>query len=667
MRLAHFDHVSLIFPGRTLFDDVTWSIFRGDRYGLVGPNGAGKTTMLRLLVGDNEPTIGTINRARDLTAGYLPQEGITHKGKTLFEETWSGLPDLPALQREIEHVHQQLTARTGDEDLIERAGALEHRWQDLEGYHAEAKVARVLAGLGFKENDFPRRVEEFSGGWQMRIALAKLLLHDPDLLLLDEPTNHLDLPALVWLEDFLKKFEGALVIVSHDRYFLDRVIKHTAELERGVFTIYPGNYSEYERRRDERQEQLVATAERQAEERKRVEAFIERFRYKATKARQVQSRIKALEKMQTTEVRTSSKKVRFHFPPAPPSGRIVLELHRVHKSYGATEVFRDVNLVLHRGEKVALVGVNGAGKSTLCRLIAGVDSPSLGDLKLGHKVEIDYFAQEADFHLNPDLTVLEQMEAQGGGETPERLRGLLGAFLFSGDDVFKPTSVLSGGEKSRLALAKMLLHPSNFVILDEPTNHLDMASQDVLLSALKSYDGTLLVVSHDRHFLDRLVDRVLEIDGGVLRDWPGNLSEYLARKDLLGDGDEQGKKIAATERIPVAATADASRPKSREQKRAEAEVRNRFSRHLQDAQTRASKLQIQIEQLENRKTNLEAQLAGEELYREPEKSKKLLAEYETIRRDLPGLVGEWEQAAQLAFEIERERDAEVRKLTDETA
>ena len=666
MRLVYFDHVSLILPGRTLFDDVSWSIFRGDRYGLVGPNGAGKTTMLRILVGETEPTIGSINRTRGLTVGYLPQEGITHKGKTLFAETWGGLPDLPALQREIESVHAQLAIKPTDEDLIERAGALEHRWQDLEGYHAEAKVARVLAGLGFKESDFTRLVEEFSGGWQMRIALAKLLLYDPDLLLLDEPTNHLDLPALIWLEDFLKKYEGALVIVSHDRYFLDRVIRHTAELERGAFTVYPGNYSEYERRRDERQEQLEASAERQAEERKRVEAFIERFRYKASKARQVQSRIKALEKMESVDVRTSSKRVRFHFPAAPSSGRIMLELHRVKKQYDSKEVFHDVNLVLHRGEKVALVGVNGAGKSTLCRLIVGVDVPTAGEVKVGHKVEIDYFAQEADFHLDAGKNVLEQMETEGRGETPERLRGLLGAFLFSGDDVFKPVSVLSGGEKSRLALAKMLLHPSNFIILDEPTNHLDMASQDVLLSALKTYDGTLLIVSHDRHFLDRLVDRVLEIENGVLRDWPGNLSEYLERKNLLPELNGASKPIAS-ERIPVATALDASRPKSKEQKRLEADVRNRYSKQLQEAQAKAIKLQNQIEQLEGRKSNLEAQLAGEELYREPEKSKKLLAEYDSIRRNLPQLISEWEEAAQRAEAIEREREIEVKRLTGEAA
>ena len=666
MRLVHFDNVSLILPGRTLFEDVTWSIFRGDRYGLVGPNGAGKTTILRLLVGENEPTIGSIQRARHLTVGYLPQEGITHKGKTLFQETWTGLPDLPALEQEIQAVHERLSENPHDEDLIEQAGALEHRWQDLEGYHAEAKVARVLAGLGFKDSDFTRFVEEFSGGWQMRIALAKLLLYDPDLLLLDEPTNHLDLPALIWLEDFLKKFEGALVIVSHDRWFLDRVIRHTAELERGTFTIYPGNYTEYETRRDERWAQADALAERQAEERKRVEAFIERFRYKATKARQVQSRIKALEKMETVDVRTSSKKVRFHFPPAPPSGRIVLELKRLHKNYDGLEVFHDVDLVLHRGEKVALVGVNGAGKSTLCRLIVGVDQPSTGEVRVGHKVEIDYFAQEADFHLDARFNVLEQMEAEGHSTTPERLRGLLGAFLFSGDDVFKPVSVLSGGEKARLALAKMLLHPSNFIILDEPTNHLDMASQDVLLNALKSYDGTLLVVSHDRHFLDRLVDRVLELDGGLLHDWPGNLSEYLARKNLLNEVSGSQNKNDIDERIPVSVL-DASRPKTREQKRAEAEVRNRFSKQLQDAQARANKLQAQIEQMEGRKANLEKQLASEELYREPEQSKKLLAEYETIRRELPALLNEWEQAAQVAERIEHERDAEVRKLSGETA
>jgi ATP-binding cassette subfamily F protein 3 len=630
----------------------------------VGSNGAGKTTILRLLVGEAEPSEGAIQRARGLTVGYLPQEGITHKGSTLFRETWNGLPDLPALQHEITEVHEQLTRSPHDPDLIERYGALEHRWQDLEGYHAEAKVARVLSGLGFKESDFERHVEEFSGGWQMRVALAKLLLYDPDLLLLDEPTNHLDLPALIWLEDFLKKFEGALVVVSHDRFFLDRVIRGIGELDRGTFTLYPGNYSEYETRRDERLEQLEATAWRQADERERMEKFVNRFRYKASKARQVQSRIKQLEKMETVEVRTSGKRVRFHFPPAPPSGRVVLELKRVEKQYGEKQVFQDVNLVLHRGEKVALVGVNGAGKSTLCRLIVHVEPPTQGEVRWGHNVQIDYFAQEADFHLDSSRNVLEQMEAEASGASPERLRGLLGAFLFSGDDVFKPVTVLSGGEKSRLALAKMLLHPSNVIILDEPTNHLDIASQDVLLNALKSYDGTLLVVSHDRHFLDRLVDRVLEIEDGVLRDWPGNLSEYLERKNLVPNRNADGRETGVVDERVSVKVKDVSAPKSRDRKRVEAEVRNRFSSQLRKAQEELEIRQKQIDQAEARNAELEKLLAKEELYREPEKSRKLLTEYETIRRHLPEWVDAWEAAAQSVENLEREREEEVKKLND---
>lgn len=666
MRLVHFDQAAVILPGRVLFENVVWSIFRGDRYGLVGPNGAGKTTMLRLLVGEAEPTSGTIQRSRGLTVGYLPQEGITHKGSTLFHETWNGLPDLPRLQREIADLHEQLNRNPDDADVIERLGALEHRWQDLEGYHAEAKVARVLSGLGFKQTDFERRVEEFSGGWQMRIALAKLLLFDPDLLLLDEPTNHLDLPALIWLEDYLKRFEGAIIVVSHDRYFLDRVIRSIGDLDRGAFTLYPGNYTEYEQRRDERRQQLEGAAERQAEERERMEKFIDRFRYKASKARQVQSRIKQLEKTESIELRSTSKRVRFHFPPAPPSGRVVLELKRVEKGYGDKIVFHDVNNVLHRGEKVALVGVNGAGKSTLCRLIVHVEPPTAGEVRWGHNVQIDYFAQEADFHLDSSRNVLEQMEVEAAAATPERLRGLLGAFLFSGDDVFKPVSVLSGGEKARLALAKMLLHPSNFIILDEPTNHLDLASQDVLLNALKSYDGTLLVVSHDRHFLDRLVDRVLEIEDGVLRDWPGNLTEYLERKSLIDGSSTNGGKTAALERVPVKIK-DVSAPKSKEQKRVEAEVRNRFSLQLRQAQNERDARQKQVESAEVRKLEIEKLLANEDLYREPEQSRKLLAEYESVRRHLPEWIDAWEQSAQLVENLERERDEEVKKIKDDVA
>ncbi len=662
MRLVQFDNVDLLFPGRVLFKGVTWSIFRGDRVGLIGPNGAGKTTVLKLLNQDEEPTSGTIHRTRDLTIGYLPQHGILHKGKTLFQEAWNGLPDLPHIELEIKDLRDRIENSPEDGDLIEMLGVLEHRWQDLEGYHAEAKVARVLSGLGFKQSDFERKTEEFSGGWQMRIALAKLLLFDPDLLMMDEPTNHLDLPALIWLEEFMSKFDGALLLVSHDRYFLDRVITKTAELELASLTLYPGNYSQYLAMREARREQAEGSAERIAEERKRIEAFVEKFRYKASKARQVQSRVKMLEKMEDVEIKRTSKKVRFHFPSAPPSGRITLELSGLGRSYGELDVFRNVDLVLARGEKVALVGANGAGKSTMCRLITGNDTPTTGKVALGHNVQVDYFAQEADFHLRPGATVLSEMEAEAKSATPETLRSLLGAFLFTGDDVFKPVSVLSGGEKARLALAKMLLHPSNFLILDEPTNHLDMNSQEVLLHALNAYDGTLFVVSHDRYFLDRLVNRVLELEGGRLRDWPGNLSEFLERKsqNTLSTGE-----VADNSRIPVSEK-PLSAPKSKEQRRAEAEVRNKFSRQLKDARELTVSLQETIDRNEKRKRELESKLADVTTYQDADKSKKFMQEYDKVRQELAAAYDAWTVAAAELESLERQKEDEVRAGTDRT-
>jgi ATP-binding cassette, subfamily F, member 3 len=658
MRLLHLNNIYVVFPGRTLVSGVVWSIFRGERYGLVGANGAGKTTLLRLITLDSEPSEGTIDRARDVTIGYLPQEGVAQKSRPLFEEAWSGLPDLPQLEREIEYLRHSV-AQSSDPDLLERLGALQHRWEDLEGYHAEAKVASVLCGLGFREHDFARPASEFSGGWQMRIALAKLLLFDPDLLLLDEPTNHLDLPALMWLESYLRQFRGSIIIVSHDRDFLDRSVERIAELDRGKLTLFSGNYSDYEKQRELRSEQRDAETTRVEAERKRLETFVERFRYKASKARQVQSRVKMLEKLEPVESEPhSARRVYFRFPPALPSGRIAVELKDLGKRYDNIDVFHDLNLILTRGEKVALVGVNGAGKSTLCRLLVGVENPTGGSIVHGHNIKVDYFAQEADFHLDPQLTVLEQLESEAGAAPQAGLRNLLGAFLFSGEDVFKRVSVLSGGEKSRLALAKMLLHPSNFIILDEPTNHLDMASQDVLLEALRAYDGTLIVVSHDRYFLDKLVHRVLELENGVLHDWPGNLSDYIARKEL---GVVQSSADIARGRVPVESVRE-SGFKTREQKRAEAEIRKRLSQVIRTARDEMENLQSQIDTVEKRKTEIERLLAEEESYKNIEQYRQFLSEYEKLRKELPHLVEAWEAAALRLQELEQNRDAELQRL-----
>ncbi|MBU0508860.1 ABC-F family ATP-binding cassette domain-containing protein [bacterium] len=659
MRLLHLHEVALVLPGKILLKPLSWSIFRRQRFGLIGPNGAGKTTLLRIMLGVTEPTDGRVERTRDLAAGYLPQEGVTHSGRTLFAEAWNGLPDLPRLESELSELHGRLDRTPDDVDLIERLGVVQHRWEDLEGYRAEAKVARVLKGLGFRDTDHGRRVEEFSGGWQMRIALAKLLLQDPDLLLLDEPTNHLDLPALLWLEGYLTRYDGALIVVSHDRRFLNSVTDGIAEIDHGELILYEGNYSAYEKARALREEQLEAEAARIADERKRIERFVERFRYKATKASQVQSRIKTLEKLGQVRLSSSARQVRFRFPPAPPSGRIVLEFIGLHHHYGSIPVFSELDLVLARGQKVALVGVNGAGKSTLCRLITGIEQPTGGSVKLGHNVEVNYFAQEADFHLDPRRTVLEEMESESHGPTQNELRKLLGAFLFSGDDVLKKVSVLSGGEKARLALAKMLLRPANLLILDEPTNHLDMTSQDVLLSALKEYDGTLIVVSHDRYFLDRLVERIMELEGGRLQDYPGSLSEYLERKGLAGDALQsgEGRLHEATEQ-PV----PDGRYQKRERKRLEADVRNRHSEGIRQARKELEKIQRNIDRHESRKLEIEPVLADESLYRDPERCRSLMAEYDRIRKELPSLIELWEQAALRLEELEVRREKELREL-----
>ena len=602
--------------------------------------------------------LGSIIRSRGLTIGYLPQTSITHYGRSLFEEAWDGIPDLPEMEREIESIRSELEGNPDDSELLERMGILQHRWQDLEGYRAEARVAAILHGLNFKESDYQRQVEEFSGGWQMRIALARLLLQDPDLLLLDEPTNHLDLQTLLWLENYLSKFGGTQIIVSHDRSFLNRAVSQVVELDRSEMTIFPGNYADYEKAIEDREALLEKQQEKTEAQRKHLEKFVERFRYKQSKAKQAQSRVKMLERLESVEVKSAAKKIRLRFPAAPPCGQIVLELENAAKHYGDLEVFNGANLVLKRGERVAVVGVNGAGKSTFCRLVAANEKPTSGQVKLGHNVVVDYFAQEADAYLNPENTVLEEMEAASRELTQTQLRGLLGAFLFTGDDVFKKVSVLSGGEKSRLALARMLLHPSNLLILDEPTNHLDMASQDVLLDALRDYDGTLIIVSHDRYFLDRLVDRVIEFENGELHDWPGTLSRYIEKKGLLSNQQTNDR-----ERVPLQENSSkaAQQKKSKDQKRFEAEIRNRFSKLIRTEQEKLDSAQDTIDQLETRKSAIEAMLSDENFYNDLEKSREIIVEYKRIQAELPDLIESWETTALRLEAIKTERDETLRQ------
>jgi ATP-binding cassette subfamily F protein 3 len=530
--VIHVEGLHKRYGERVLFEDVSWHVKKQDRIGLAGPNGAGKTTLLRMLAGMEEPDGGSIRMASDTTIGYLPQDGLVHAGRTVYDEVVLAFQELLALKEEQHRIEDQLSQATHDDGgdhewLLERYAEVIDRFKHLGGYEIDARVADVLKGLGFTLADQQRKTEEFSGGWQMRIALAKLLLARPNLLLLDEPTNHLDLPARNWLEEYMQDYPGSVVLVSHDRYFLDATVKRITQVELRTLTDYHGNYSHYVVEHVARMERLRESHRRQSEEIEKTTAFINKFRYKATKARQVQSRIKMLDKVERIEIPPERKKIRFKFPDAPKPGRVVLELKGIKKAFGEHVVLRHVDVTVERGDRIALVGPNGAGKSTLMRLLAAVDRPDDGVRLAGHQVMIDYFAQDQAAVLNPTRTVYEEMTSASPTTMVPMIRHILGGFLFSGDDVYKRVGVLSGGERNRLALARMLLTPSNVLLLDEPTNHLDLDSKEVLLDALSDYGGTLIFVSHDRYFVDKLAGKVIDVGGGEALLYPGGYEDFL--------------------------------------------------------------------------------------------------------------------------------------------
>src|SRR6516164_11150043 len=523
------------FGPKLLFEDLDWLITSHDRVGLVGANGTGKSTLLKVLGGLESLDYGSITSAKNTTFGYLPQDGLQLSGRTVFDECMSVFDHLRALETEME----ELAHKMGELDhtsaeysqVADRYELVSGQFHVHDGYALDAQVGAVLNGLGFLKEDWTRYTEEFSGGWQMRIALAKLLLSKPNLLLLDEPTNHLDLETRNWLEDYLLQYPYAYVLISHDRYFLDVTVDRIAEIWNKSVHFYSGNYEKYLHQKQERRDSLVAAYKNQRERIEQLEVFINRFRYQATKAKQVQSRIKELEKIERIEIPPEEKTMHFSFPQPKPSGRIVAEFKGVAKSYGPKEVFRDVSFLIEKGDRIALVGVNGAGKSTLIKLLAGTELPTGGEFKLGHQVESDYFAQDQYKELDVDERIIDDIGrvAPRSGET--ELRSLLGCFLFQADDVFKRIGVLSGGERGRYALLRLLLHPSNFLLLDEPTNHLDMRAKDVLLEALAKYTGTVVLVSHDRYFIDKLATRIFEIGDGRVEIYPGNYEDYLWRKE----------------------------------------------------------------------------------------------------------------------------------------
>ena len=542
---------------KLLFENADWLITPESRIGLVGANGTGKSTVMKILAGSESLDYGTISRAKGISTGYLPQDGLTMTGRTVFAECVSVFAELHAIEQEMESLTRSMSEldHEGPEysNVADRYQKLEHEFVARDGYTLEAQVGQVLAGLGFHRDDWTRQTEEFSGGWQMRIALAKLLLQKPNLLLLDEPTNHLDLEARNWLEEYLTTYPYAYVIISHDRYFLDITVKRIVEIWNKQMHFYAGNYDQYLAGKAARKEQLVSAYKTQHDRIDQLEVFINRFRYTATKAKQVQSRIKELEKMERIEIPEEEKTVHFSFPQPKPSGRIVAEFADVAKSYGERgisehKVFEKVSYMIERGERIALVGVNGAGKSTLIKLLAGQEPLTAGEYKLGHNVEPDYFAQDQYKELDPEARILDDLGELSSASTQTQLRSLLGCFLFSGDDVFKRIGVLSGGERNRYALLKMLLHPANFLLLDEPTNHLDLRAKDVLLEALMKYTGTVVFVSHDRYFIDKLATRVFEIGDGKVEIYPGNYEDYLWRK--------QGRGATQTESIRKSLTAE---------------------------------------------------------------------------------------------------------------
>jgi ATP-binding cassette subfamily F protein 3 len=631
------------FGPRELFGGIDWMITPRDRVGLVGANGTGKTTLLKMLAGMEQPDAGEVTRPKGLMAGYLPQDGLSLKGRTVFAECMTVFENLKSMEREMEELAHRLSEVDPESEEYEfaadRYARLDAQFRNRDGYALEAKVGAVLAGLGFPKEDWGRFTEEFSGGWQMRIALGKLLLEQPDLLLLDEPTNHLDLEARNWLEEYLGNYPGAFVLISHDRYFLDVTVKKIVELWNKGLHVYAGNYEKYLKQKDERRATLIAAHKNQTDRVEQLEAFISRFRYQATKAKQVQSRIKELEKIERIEIPNEEKTIHFTFPQPKASGRIVAEFKGVTKAYGTKLVLDGVTFAIERGERVALVGVNGAGKSTLIKLLAADEPLTRGEYVLGHNATPDYFAQDQYKALDPEAKLLDDLSSVSNGKTVTELRSLLGCFLFSEDDVFKPIGVLSGGERNRYALARMLLNPSNFLLLDEPTNHLDLRAKDVLLESLQEFSGTVVFVSHDRYFIDRLATKVFEIAGGEVRVYPGNYEDYLWTKQREAEGAAADEAVAAEAEAAAELAAAAELPKA-------AKRLNPIK--LKQMEERLAELEKESARLEGEIAELEGALQNFVNAAETARQMGLLEEK---RRRLAAALEEWEG---LSVEIEGE-------------
>ena len=650
------------FGHKLLFENTDWLITPRDRVGLVGANGTGKSTLMKILAGLDSLDYGALTVAKGTTVGYLPQDGLSLSGRTVFDECMVVFSDLRAMELELEallHKFAELDHASPEyAGVADRYHSLEHEFRTRDGYSIEAEVGRVLMGLGFSKEDWGRQTDEFSGGWQMRLALAKLLMQKPNLLLLDEPTNHLDLEARNWLEEYLHNYPHSFVLISHDRYFLDVTVNKIAEIWNKRFWFYTGNYDKFLLQKTQRNEQLQAAYRNQRDRIEQLEVFINRFRYQATKAKQVQSRIKELEKIERIEIPPEEKTIHFSFPQPKPSGRIVAEFEGVAKSYpaksvlnngtspaaGEKEVFRGVNFLIERGDRIALVGVNGAGKSTLIKLLAGTELPTLGEFRLGHNVQADYFAQDQYKELDQDARILDDLGAASPGSTQTELRSLLGCFLFSEDDVFKKIGVLSGGERGRYALLRLLLHPANFLLLDEPTNHLDLRAKDVLLDALMEYTGTVVFVSHDRYFIDKLATRVFEIGDGKVEVYPGNYEDYLWRKQ--GGSAKQNEAIrqqlAATEPPRPQSPSNGNEAPASAESEPAAKLKRMNPIKRKKMEDRIHELEGEISQAEDRIAKYETQLQN---YISAEESQRQSQELDQQKTTHAALLKEWEDLA----------------------
>jgi ATP-binding cassette subfamily F protein 3 len=699
------------FGPQVLFQDLSWHIRPGERIGLVGPNGAGKTTLVRILAGREEADSGKVQKARTIRVGYLPQEIMEFDQGTILESALEGQGEVASLEREMHALADRMAAQPqGSEadELTTRYGQVQDRFAALGGYDLETRARTILTGLGFDPENLDRPLDELSGGWQMRVALARLLLADPDLLLLDEPTNHLDLESLDWLEEFLQARDGAFVVISHDRYFLNRMVGRIADLGNGRLTLYNGNYDHFIQDRERRFAAVEAAARNQAREVEKMEKFIGRFRAQATKARQVQSRIRMLEKMEKIEAPSRHEEtVRFRFPQPPRSGQVVMSLENLTKRYGDLTVYEGIDFRLQRGDRIALVGPNGAGKSTLLKVLTGTLPFEGGSRQAGHNVSLAYYAQHALDALDPRSTVLAAVSQAADISMQPRLRGLLASFLFDSDEWDKTVSVLSGGEKARLALAKMLLRPANLLLMDEPTNHLDLHSRDVLENSLAEYTGTLCFISHDRYFINRIATAVCEVDKGRLEMHPGNYEEYLARKaqreqEARGDratassptrrGGSQaarrrrreggGNKKQSAGPGPAAPDLEGTAPtgastpspggdertggpRNRQQKRREAEARQRFSLANRDLKKQIEKFEGRISEEEKRLRMVEYELSQPAIYQNPQKAQGTAQLQAEIKERIAGLTDEWEKLGEKLEAAEQILADELQRINQE--